>query len=711
MLQIVQHQRSGEILIEELPVPQCPDGFILVKNYYSLISSGTEKTSVSNSNSSLLQRARKQPEQVKLVMNLIKKEGLIPTIKKVQSKLDSFKTLGYSSSGMVVESRAEGFATGDRVACAGAGYAVHAEYVCIPKNLAVKIPESLSYNDAAFTTVGTIALQGIRQAEPRLGETVAVIGLGLIGQITVQLLKAAGCRVVGMDIDEKLFDLAKSFGCDICVSSSQSSISDVNAFTRGIGCDAVIITAGTQSNEPIEIAIKLTRKKGKVVVVGAVGMDIPRSPFYEREIDIRISCSYGPGRYDANYEERGIDYPAGLVRWSENRNMQAFVDLLCANKINMQALISHDFDIENAKEAYKIITGEQSEPYIGILIKYSEKENLRDSVFFPNKIHKTEKINIGFIGAGNFALTSLLPPLKEEKVNLIAVSTQTPANAKNIGSRFGFSYCTSNSDELISNTDINTIFCSSRHDSHAHYVISALKAGKAIFVEKPLCTDEQQLEEIKDNVEKYNGRVMVGFNRRFSPVFKEIKKFFNEVREPKNMIYRVNAGFLPKNHWIYGEGQRGRIIGEACHFIDCMCFLTDSKPIKIYAENISSSNIEASDYENTFITIKFADGSSGSIAYLSNGDSSVPKEYFEVFSARKTAIMNDFRTLDLFSGGKCIRKKFDGKKGHTEEVQATVKAIYEGKPMPIDFNIIYSVTNASFAVLESLATGAAILID
>ncbi|MBM2815472.1 MAG: Alcohol dehydrogenase, zinc-binding protein [Ignavibacteria bacterium] len=706
MLQVIQHQRSGEISVEELPAPNCHSNGILVRTAYSLISAGTEKTSVENSQSSLLERARKQPEQVRTVLNNLKKEGLASTINKVQTKLESYKQLGYSASGTVIESTCDEFAPGDRVACAGAGLATHSGIISIPKNLAIKIPEIVTLEDAAFTTLGIIALQGVRQADVRLGETVAVIGLGLIGQITVQLLKASGCRVVGLDINTALFEQAIVSGCEQCYPSNSDSINNILSFTRGIGCDSVILTAGTESNQPLELALKIARKKGKVIVVGAVGMNVPRSPFYEKELELKISCSYGPGRYDLQYEELGFDYPVGYVRWSENRNMQAFVDLLAGKKIDVKALTTHIFDVEKATDAYDLITGKVKEHYLGILLKYGENAVSQVKSVINTKAAKVHNdIKIGFVGAGNFAQFYLLPTLKESGCELTSVSTATPANAKSVASKFGFSTFSTDSDEIIEKSAANLIFCASKHDSHSHYVIKSIEAGKPVFVEKPFAINREQLEAIDAAVNAHNGQVMVGFNRRFSDSFRAIKKFFNGYSEPMAMSYRVNAGFIPKNHWLNFPGQGGRIIGEVCHFVDCMIYLTGELPIKVYAEQLSGENREAVNRDNVIIMIKFSNGSAGNIEYLANGDSSLPKEYFSVFCGRKTAIMDNFTTVELFSAGKMKKLKFDGKKGHREEVKAMLDAIKSGGLMPIPYNEIKAATLTTFAVIESLQSG------
>ena len=468
MKQIIQYQKTGEMKVDELPIPLCREGWVLVKNHFSLISSGTEKTSVETAQASMIGKAKSRPDLVKQVMQNVKKEGFKATYDKVKTRLDSYKELGYSCAGVVIESGVDEFAQGDFVACAGAT-ANHSEYVLVPKKLCAKVPAGVTMEEASFTTLGAIALQGIRQAELKIGESVAVIGLGLLGLITVQLAKISGCNVIGLDVNDANFDIAHKLGCDKCLLSNDESIEIINNYTKGIGTDAVIITAGTKSNEPVELAINYSRKKSKVVIVGAVGMDIPRSPFYEKELDLRISCSYGPGRYDTNYEEFGIDYPIGYVRWTENRNMQSILELMRSNKLDVKKLITHRIKIEDGLKAYDIITGKENEKYLAVIIEYEREEELikrKIEIKEHNAgIRKSGNNNVGFIGAGNFAQSYLLPPLKEGGANFIGVCTSEPVNAKSVGSKFGFEYCTTDYKEIINNDNIDTIFIATRHDS------------------------------------------------------------------------------------------------------------------------------------------------------------------------------------------------------------------------------------------------------
>jgi polar amino acid transport system substrate-binding protein len=727
MLQVLQHQSSGEILVEDMPLPQCVKGGVLVHVHNSLISAGTERASVAKAQSSLLERALKQPQEVKKVLDSVQKDGLAATLRKVQGVLDSYKPLGYSAAGVVTESCCMEFSPGDRVACAGNMYAFHAEHISVPKNLVVKVPDGVSFEEASITTLGAIAMQGIRQAQPELGATVAVIGLGLLGQLTVQLLKANGCRVIGLDVNPALFATAQKFGADLVLPSTTPNIVDatkaIQGFTRGTGVDAVIITAATDSNAPVELAIDITRKRGSVVVVGAVGMNIPRSPFYEKELRFTISCSYGAGRYDPVYEEQGIDYPIGYVRWTEQRNMQAFLDLVAARKLDVNAMITHRFPVQQAAEAYRLITGDTTslrepsgeasgEPRGAIVLEYprTEREHPRRIQIHQRQTsrhHAHSSVCVGVVGAGNFAQASLLPPLQRERVRLKTLITTKPVTAKSAAERFAFEGYATSAEEVFADAEVNLVVCASRHDSHADYVIEALKRGKHVFVEKPLAISREQLERIDAELaaQANPAHVMVGFNRRFSAPLRAMKDFFLGRTEPLAMLYRVNAGAIAPEHWIQDAAQGGRIIGECCHFVDCMAFLTDASPVHVFAETISTPNSNAQHHDTVSISLKFSDGSIGTVHYYANGNSNVGKEYCEVFGSGKTAQMDNFSTVALASGKRTTRRSFDGSKGHAEEIAEVVRSVRTGSPMPIAYHTLRAVTLATFAAEESLQTG------
>jgi len=708
MKQVIQNFKTGELYVDDVPLPSLSEGMVLIENRFSLISAGTERGTVKVAQANLLNKARQRPDLVAQVIQNIKKEGLKATISKVRAKLDSLKALGYSTSGVVITSMDTNglFKTGDRVACAGVDYASHAEIVAVPQNLVVKIPDEVSFADASFTTLGAIAMQGVRQAEVRIGEKVCVIGLGLLGQITCQLLRANGCQVFGIDLSESFVSIANEYSADKALLRNDPNL--VNAcenFTKGHGFDTVIITAATPSNDPIELAGELAMKKGKVVVVGVVPMNIPRDPhYYRKEIDIRMSCSYGPGRYDVNYEENGQDYPYAYVRWTEQRNMESFLDLLARKYINLQPLTTHVIDIADAEKAYDIILGKVKEHHIGILLKYSENETkTRSLIKISGK--PLSAINTGFIGAGSFAQSYLIPNVKSSGASLDAVVTSRGITAKNVGDKFGFNFCSSDVKDILTNDKINTVFIATPHSSHASLVIEALTAKKNVFVEKPLAVNITELAKVMETVKVHTQPLMVGFNRRFAPVCQAIKKEFNNTGEPMLINIRINAGFIPKENWLQQKDTgAGRIIGEMCHFIDLMQYFTNSEPVKVFAECISSNNEKITPADNIAIVVKFRDGSVGNLAYLANGDKGLPKELIEVFSGSKTGVINDFKEGFMYKNGKAVKIKSSGK-GHKEEVEAFINALKSGNDSPLPFRSICLTTLTTFKIHDSLYTG------
>jgi predicted dehydrogenase/threonine dehydrogenase-like Zn-dependent dehydrogenase len=709
MKQLIQNFKTGELYVDEVPMPSISNGMVLVENEYSLISAGTERNTVKVAKASLLGKAKQRPDLVAQVLQNIKKEGLTATINKVKTKLDSLKALGYSSAGTVIASMDTNgvYKTGDRVACAGQDYASHSEIVAIPQNLVAKIPDNVTSEEAAFTTLGAIALQGVRQAEPKLGEKICVIGLGLLGQITCQLLKANGCAVFGIDLNPGLVKLADDTGAaDSALQRSDANlISDCNDFTNGHGFDSIIITAAAPSNDPVELSAEIVRKKGKIIVVGAVKMDIPRDPhFFKKELDLRMSCSYGPGRYDVNYEESGNDYPFAYVRWTEQRNMEAFLELLSRKAINIKPLITHVFEIAEAEKAYDIVLGKTPEPHIGILLKYSENK-IKRATKINIKNDAVKNINTGFIGAGSFAQSYLIPNVKSFGASLDGVVTSKGITSKNVADKFKFNFCSTEAMDLLGNKNINTIFIATPHSSHADLAVKSLQAGKAVFVEKPLAINTEQLEEVITTKEKFIQPLMVGFNRRFAPISRLIKKEFSTVTEPMVINIRVNAGIIPKDHWTQiPEIGGGRIIGEVCHFIDLMQFFTNAEPVKVYAESVSTANDKITAADNIAIVVKFSNGSIGNLTYLANGDKSMPKESIEVFGAGNIGVINDFRDGSFYKDGK-IRKLKSSGKGHKEEVDAFLNAVNSGNESPISFRSICLTTITTFKILDSLYTG------
>jgi len=706
MNQLTQKLGSGEMLIQEIPYPQLGKGMIIVKNHYSIISAGTEGSTVTAARKSLIGKAKERPQQVKQVLDVLRKQGPIQTYRAVMKKLDAYSPLGYSSAGEVVEVGEDvtEFEVGDLVACAGAGYANHAEIITVPKNLCVKLSENSNLKNAAYNTLGAISLQGVRQADLRLGETCAVIGLGLLGQIACLLLRSSGVNVIGIDISESSVNTAiKNDALDLGLKRDISGIEDrILTYTKGIGVDAVIIAAATSSLDPINFAGVIARKKGKVVVLGAVPTGFDRDPFwYRKELELKMACSYGPGRYDLNYEEKGIDYPAAYVRWTEKRNMEAFQHLLATNRIDIDYLTTHEFPFDDAPKAFDLVVN-KTESYIGIALKYDANKKHSQEKIVVNNSTAQGKINISFIGAGSYAQGNLLPNIpSNEKVQRIGVLTNTGTTSKRVAEKFKFQFCATKEDDIF-DEKTNTIFIATRHDSHADYVIKGLMKSKNIFVEKPLCLNEEELVVIKEAQRKSGTALMVGFNRRFSPLSTIVKSKYGNA--PMSMIYRVNAGSIPADTWIQDmEIGGGRIIGEACHFIDYLTFLNGSLPTKVSAQALPDPN-GLNDTVN--IMIQFENGSTGIIAYYANGSKELPKEYIELFCLGSTAIISDFKELKIYGRGKATSKKlFNQNKGQQEMVEAFMNGILKNGSAPIAIDEIYAVTSASFKVLESIKNG------
>lgn len=726
MKQVLQHARTGELTVEEVPTPQLIPGCVLVRIAASVVSAGTERASAEFARKSLLQKARSRPDLVRDVISKVQRDGLFSAIQTVRSRLDQPQSPGYSSAGTVI-AVGEGITDirpGDRVACAGAGFAVHAEIACVPRLLVARVPElapsageDVSIEEVAFATLGAVALHGIRTAEAKLGDLVAVVGLGLLGQITVQLLKAAGCRALGIDINSKRADLARNLGAD-AVANSASAFRDLCLETsRGAGVDTVLITAETPSSDPVNLAGTIARDRAIVVAVGTVGLDIERKAYYEKEIDFRISRSYGPGRYDTAYEQKGRDYPIGYVRWTETRNMEAFVQLLTDKKLNIGRLITHRFPIERAQNAYDLITGRSLEPFLGVVIQYPGTCDdtqtlalLQTPAPVSPRVHPTS-LAIGLLGAGGFASSTLIPAMKESSnTSLISVCAASGSHAKSAASKFGFHHCTTDETELIRDVATNAVVVATRHHLHARQVLAALAAGKHVFCEKPLCLSEDELRTI---VRAYLGirpedrpRLMVGFNRRFAPMAARMKAFLSPITEPLALHYRVNAGYLPLDHWVNDRDQGGgRIVGEVCHFADLLMFLAASPVVEVDARAVGHSPRYSG--SNVLISLCFANGSEGTISYLANGDRSFSKERIEVFGGGSTAVLEDFRRLELVRAGKkqTEHSRWRQDKGHPAEWAAFVAAIVKGAELPISFADLVCTTLATFCIEQSLATG------
>jgi predicted dehydrogenase/threonine dehydrogenase-like Zn-dependent dehydrogenase len=710
MKQVLQNVKTGEVSVTDVPVPAGRPGFVLVRTAASLISAGTERLTVEAAQKSLVSRAVAQPALVKQVLQRARTEGVANTVDAVRAKLASGIALGYSAAGTVIQvgEGVTNLRAGDRVACAGVGYASHAEVLSVPKNLCVRLPERISFDSAAFGTVGAIALQGVRLAEPTLGESVVVIGLGLIGQVTVQLLKANGCHVFGIDLDQTKIDLAINSGADDGCAPNDEAKRRVLEWSRGRGADAVLITAATQSNEPIELAGEISRQKGRVIVVGAVGLNVPRSTFYDRELTFRISKSYGPGRYDPEYEERGQDYPLPYVRWTEGRNIEAFLDLIAAGSVNVERLITHRFHLEHTEDAYKLITGESSEPYIGVVLKYDAERQLETRIpIAARKSSPAGAVRIGMIGAGGYGKGVLLPLFKSAGAELRSIATASGVTAREVAARFGFSSCVSSADEVLGDEEANLIVIATRHGTHAELAQRALERGKNVFVEKPLSLNDQQLDRVLQAAATSGGQLMVGFNRRFSPLALAARDFFANPKTPLSINYRVNAGRVPRGHWAQDEAEGGgRIIGEVCHFVDFAQFITGSLTTRVFAEAIASDNANVTSEDSVFITLRTADGSNASIAYLAEGDASMPKERIEIFGGGKSFVIDDFKSATSYAGGReNITKLRAQDKGQPNEIRAVFAVVCEGHPAPIALEDLAATTRATFRIRESLRTG------
>lgn len=713
MKQILQNFRTGELQIADVPPPVAQSGRVRVRTVASLISSGTERMSLQLGKKTLLGKARERPDLVKQVIQKVKSEGLVNAANVVRARLDSSKALGYSASGIVIDvgEGVTAFRAGDRVACAGAGYASHAELLSVPQNLCVQLPEGVDFQAGAFGTLGAIALQGVRLAEPTLGESVVVIGLGLLGQLTVQLLKASGCRVFGVDPDPARAKLAIDLGADAAGIISNDTGGSIIEWTRGRGADAVLITAAASSNEPIQLAGEISRLKGRVVAVGLVGLEIPRETFYERELTLKISMSYGPGRYDPEYEERGHDYPFAYVRWTENRNIEAFLDLVAGQRINCEPLISHRFPIAEAERAYQLIGGENTEPHLAVMLNYDFQAELRDRIELKgpqsSRMPADKRIRVGVIGAGNYVRAKLLPHFQAAGVEFHSIATASGVSAQDVGKKFGFAHAVSGADEVLGDPDIDLVVIGTRHNLHAELARRALESGKHVFVEKPLALNDGELEEVIAAASKSSGKLMVGFNRRFSPLARAGKDFFSQRVGPLSILYRVNGGRISPGHWTQDpEEGGGRIVGEVCHFIDLMQFWIGAPPVSVFAETIGAKDSRSVNADSVFITLRFADGSNGCIAYLSEGDAGLAKERVEIFGGQKSFVLEDFRSATFYGKGRERRKNLRAQdKGQAEEVRAVCDMIREARPIPIALDELAATTRATFCILKSIRTG------
>jgi predicted dehydrogenase len=712
MKQVVQNFRTGILKVESVPAPTLSAGEVLVANRVSLISPGTERSTVKVAQKNLLGKALDRPEMARKVVAAMQKDGVFATLHRVFDRLDTPAALGYSCAGVVLAMGKDvsGLSVGDRVACAGQNYASHAEIVSVPKHLCVKIPDGVSFEDASFVTLGAIALQGVRQAEPQLGDRVAVIGLGLIGQLTVQLLKASGCRVLGSDLDRSRRELAAELGADV-VADAGELIEAAKAFSQGQGVDCVIITASTKSNEPVEAAGEIARQKGRVVVVGAVGMTLPREPYYKKELEFRLSMSYGPGRYDRSYEEQGRDYPFGYVRWTEQRNIEAFLHILRQGSVKVARLVTDRYPIEEAEVAYQRLT-DGSAASLGLLIFYSaDIADCSSQVCRLAPSRSSGPVTLGLIGAGQHVRDMLLPVLSSlPNVTITAVCTGSGITAKMIGGKCKAAYCTTDFRSVLRDAVVNTVLIGTRHDSHAEIVEAALKAGKHVFVEKPLCLTHDELEQIARSYEDAATRglqLWVGFNRRFSSHATKIVEFFQGRRNPLVMVYRVNAGPLAPTHWAQDpEVGGGRIIGEACHFVDFMQAICGARPISVHAARIGSHTSGMAD-DQSLISLTFNDGSIGTVVYTAGGDTGLAKERFEAFGDGKAITLDDFTVTEFYAQGKRSKYKTNVRdKGFEQEMRMFTASVAQGAEPAMRFEEIYAATRACLLAAGGLKTGA-----
>jgi polar amino acid transport system substrate-binding protein len=708
--------KSGQVASYDVPAPELQKGGILVRTAFSAISAGTEKATIEAGRKSMLGKAMARPDLVKQVLAYAQSNGILAARQKVQARLETLTALGYSCSGIVLEVGAgvTGFQPGDRVACGGVGYASHSEVNYVPANLAVRIPNGVSLEAASLTTIGAIAVQGVRQANVTFGETVAVIGVGLVGVLAIQILRAAGCRVVAIDISSERAANAVSLGAHLALSTSDPGLESAIATFSRYGVDAALITAATKSADPLELAAKLLRDRGRICVIGDVGMGVSRANMYRKEITLSMSRSYGPGRYDPRYEEGGQDYPIGFVRWTEQRNMQAFLDLLSTGSVQVEALLANRFAIEAGEKAYAAV---EAGAYTGIIDYHAPadgqalaKQSLPVRASQPRL---SDKVRVGCIGAGGFARGVILPHLRSSSsVMLESIATSTGAAAASARTGFGFGIAESPS-ELLANPNLDAIFILTRHNSHAAYVEIALEHRKMVFVEKPLAINREQLETVRTAYAKAlaEGRspfLMVGFNRRFAPLTKKLEQFFSKRTEPMLVHVRCNGGFIPKSSWIQDPESGGRIIGELCHFVDWARAVVDSSIRKVSASALPDGGRYSGD--NVTVTISFEDGSVANLLYLANGDRAVAKEYFEVFCGGSVARVDDFTTLSLSRNGKTEIIKREQDKGHRQEIALTVEAMQHDKDSPISFEELVEVTEATFAVEEAIKTQRTILL-
>jgi predicted dehydrogenase/threonine dehydrogenase-like Zn-dependent dehydrogenase len=711
MKQVVQNMRSGQTMVIDVPVPKVAKGMVLVRTAASLVSAGTERHAVSFASKGLVGKALARPDLVRQVIRKARREGVLTAVDAARNRLDRELPLGYSSAGTVVEvgKGVSGVRAGDRVACGGGGYAVHAEFCLVPRNLIARLPHKVDFESGAFATLGAVALHGFRLGAAQIGERVGVIGLGVIGLLTVAIARAAGCEVFAVDLDTGRVKRARKMGARAVLRSEAESAAE--AFTHGAGLDSILICADTPTNDAVELAGAIARDRASVVAVGLVGTELPRRVYYDKELSFIVSRSYGPGRYDPTYEEQGVDYPVGYVRWTEGRNLEGFVRMMEDGVVDVRSLITHRFPVAAADQAYELIQGQAGEDYLGVLLTYESaaqdgvpRSRVQVSARRPEP---TASVGLGVLGAGNFAYAVLLPMLRRlPSVDCIGIASAGGLSGAGAARKFGFRYTTTDISQILDDPQINVVAVLTRHNQHARQTVEALKAGKHVFCEKPLALTWEELESVAKALRSSGRMLMVGFNRRFAPMAARLREAMAGAGEPLVMNYRVNAGYLPPSHWAHDpELGGGRILGEVCHFIDLLTFVAGGPPVRVSASGLPGSERYRDD--NVLISLSFPDGSIGTIAYVASGSEDGSKERLEVFGGGRTAVLEDFRRLEVVSDGKrhVWRDRFRQDKGHLGEWLAFVESMTTGGQPPIPYEQLFGVTLATLAAVESLRSG------
>jgi len=708
MRQVIQDYGSGELQLVEAPRPSVSPGEVLVRNHHSVVSAGTEQSMIEFANKNLLQKARERPDLVRQVIEKAKTDGVLDAYQSATNRLNQPVPLGYSCAGEVVAVGEDvtDFSVGDRVACGGAGQASHAEVVAVPRNLVTHIPDEVATDEAAFTTLGAIAMQGVRRAELTVGERVGVVGLGLVGKLVVQILDAYGFQTIGLDVDSAQVERASELGLDAGATIGEDDVAErVDNFTDGHGLDGVIVAASTDSSQPVEQAGELCRDKGSVSVIGNVGMDLPRDPYFEKELDFGVSRSYGPGRYDRAYEEEGLDYPIGYVRWTENRNMGEFLRLLAEESVDVEPLITHEFAFEDALSAYDLILDDDSDEHVtGVVLEYDTDRDHGETLTFERREGvPRDEVGIGLIGGGTFAQGTLLPALSDLPVSFVGVATASGTSARHVAEEFDFGYATTDYEEVLDDDAVDLVVVATRNNLHAEIAVEALDRDKDVHVEKPLALDREELRAVAKATQESSGRLMVGFNRRFAPQSQRIAQQLAGRSTPLMVNYRVSVDRLSSDHWILDPEQGGgRIVAELCHFVDFLQFMADAPPEHLHATTISPDGAHDTE-DNVNVTVRFADGSVGNVMYTTLGGPSTPKEQVELFAETST------HSIANYKSGRIV--PLSQEKGHTQQFEVFVDAIQQGDPSPIPPEELFWSTLMPLEVRRSIAETSVVTFD